>query len=72
MNLLLQAWTTLILTKNLSQLKVKHKAKGSIIRTKIKLAEEGEKNSSYFLHLESQSYLKKVIYSTAVNDSKAI
>ena len=39
----------------------RHRARGSILRSKAQWAEEGEKNSSYFLRLENNNYCNKHI-----------
>ncbi len=45
------------------------KTRGAILRSKAKWAEEGEKNTSYFLKLEKRNQKKKCITSLCVNSS---
>ena len=39
----------------------KEKLKGIIIRSRVRWAEEGEKPTNYFCHLESRNYINKTI-----------
>jgi hypothetical protein len=46
----------------------RHRARGTIIRSKIQWTEEGEKNTSYFLRLEKNNYCNKFINKIQVGD----
>ena len=45
-----------------------HRARGAILRSKVRWTEEGEKNTSYFLRLEKQNYCNKLITQLKIND----
>ena len=47
----------------------KLEASSSIFRSKIKWAEEGERNSKFFLNLEKRNYTNKLITQLQINDS---
>ncbi len=47
----------------------KDEANSSIFRSKIRWAEEGEKNSNFFLNLEKRNYVNKLITQLQVNDT---